>query len=360
MRTLILGWALATASIAPAGANCPAVDEHELVSFMVNLATVIGESDRLGGRSAQGLETWRSRLLRGDPELRDLSCQLLGDYPRLEPLMVHAADQIATGVISNQRAAKLSKGAGLCLSNAEFSAIVTVQFALEATVVVLQGICDGLGCVDFACIGPCGNLPLVKIGLEPLKGILETSAYTCLADHYEHMSGWATGTLGAQIKRAQSATLADIRRRTLDELVPAINQTQADFGRVDDFDDLQSEFTERLDETNDEIAQIRGGLDEDGERRARFQDQLDRLQVQQQLGASSGDLPLVLSLPASAGGRLETVREIVADAINSSVAAGLPEGGARDLLRSADALYNAGRFSAAAAGYRLAYQELVQ
>ena len=359
MRSLLFGLILFVSIVRPAAASCPEIEHQRRQGLMSSIATLIQESARLTGQSAPGAEVFQNQLMRGDPQLDALSCKLLTSYPTLEPLMAETLSQLAGTSLPHTAPNKSAKGIGLCLSRGEFAATIGVHYALNTVSIGIDGFCRSTSCVPGACIAICGNLPLVTTAMAPLEAILETSAYTCLADHFGSMNDWAQGSLGAQLKGASSLTLSQLRARTSGELLPLVSATQEDFGRESDLEGTQAVFAERLDQANAEIDAIRTGLTLDEARRAGFQDRLDRLQLQRRLGDSREGLPLLLTLPGSAGGRLEAVREVVADAINASLTANLPEGMARILLRSGDAHYNAGRYAQAASDYRLAYQELL-
>ncbi len=358
-RTLIGLLAFLASSTMLMASTCPTVEMSRVYAYMDQLATLAQFSEALDAGPTGASEQWRESLRRGDPNSVDWVCRLLTDYPSVEAVMAKAVQQSATVQPQLLAAGGPAKGAGLCLGRSAFLALRLIHFALELTSIGLDGACSATSCIPGGCSGTCSATPFVNAAMLPIEGLLDTSAYSCLADHFSEMGDWAEDSLGARIKGGPSMTLTQIGVAARVELLPTIENAQAGVGRASEFEDTQEVFADGLAEATTEIAAIRSGLSADEQRRSVFQDRLERLQLQRLLGDGESSLPLLYRLPIASGGQLEMVREVVADAINGSRDAQLPLGQALDFLRTGDGHYNAGRYAEAAANYQLSYRELL-
>lgn len=335
---------------------CAGISDDRLLATMSRIAVVVESAHLHAGEAAPNLSDWRASIARRDPEMLQMACQILTEYPSLDGLVAETEQALAS---STGLRTPAGGPQGICLSEGEFLANRTILFFLEVGALVVEGYCRSTSCVPGECVLPCTLLPVFTSAMVPIEAILATDAYTCLADHIGDMNTWADFSLGVRLKAGNSLSLTELGELSSQTLLPLMEQTRSGLGRREDFSDAEARLAQALDSAQASVDQMCGELVVEGERRISFQAHLDALQIQRLLGDPGPRLPLLLTLPMANGGRLEAMREVVADAINGSQSIGLPLGQALERLREGDAHYAAARFAPAADAYRNAYLELL-
>ena len=101
-------------------------------------------------------------------------------------------------------------------------------------------------------------------------------------------------------------------------------------------------------------------LDEQRSDRQEFQSLNVRISIEQQLGSSQNDRISLFQLPEAFGGKLEEVREVVAEAILMNDDAGQDIGQALTFFAQGDTHFNNQQYSDAFVSYREAYRAAAQ
>ena len=337
--------------------TCAHHGDQQLFDFLEQLSSLVDETHRLAGKPIPARTAWHEQLARRDPELADLACRALADYPSLSPLLANALVEARRPALQSAMVRR-SEGLGVCLGKSEWIGTRTVLAALEITNLVLGGFCQRSSCVPAGCYAPCAAASFVNAAMAIPEAVLATDAYTCLADHINDMNDWADGRLGVRLKAGADATLSELDAGLSGQLVPLIESTRSGLGTSSAFEDVEGQLADGLTEVSGRIGSLQAEVVSAEARRNLFRDRVDRLQVEETLAGTAKNLPVAFALPASAGGRLEAVREVVADAINGSAQAGLPQGNALTRFREGDGHYNAGRYREASLAYRQAYREM--
>lgn len=359
MRILIALTLLVSASTSWAQ-SCPEHPDQAVSQLTADLLLLVDQVSMLEQPSGvPSRNPFREQLLANDSALREASCQMLTDYPSSGALLSEA--------VAGMRMAGPWTGLGAqpdgnfgCLSRQQQNALAVSLLAgrvLNNTVGIL---CDTTSCVPRACTGFCALEAVTEALLYPIEASLQVDGFSCASEHYRQMSAWAVQSMGVSLKAGGALTLSELDRQSrvvLQPLVDSISMTVAKTAT------LQSEgaaVVAQIEAGNDRAREVADSVDVLSEQQNGFAETLERMEFERLLLPSDETPLLVLRLPGQFGGKLERVREIVADAINGSRDVGLPVADALTQLRAGDALFNSGSYDRAFESYRAAYLELVQ
>jgi len=360
---------LASAQVAAETETCPGFADERLVSLANNIALIAEQIDAsMHERSLRlAAEIQRLRDLVGDrdPDALNTLCTLMSRYPSLEPAFADSARLLSQNRMqqwlaqaSNPAATRSSFN---CLSRSEYQATRSVLSLLLIGDSLLQGACDSLSCYPLAC-RTCAFTGLVfGLVIPVFEAGIAVDDLNCNTNLYDNMSAYCRDVNGScRAGRQAGRTLVAIEQAIYSRVLPEIDAISQDVVSGDALDETRALLDSRIERTQNQIATLEDRLSEDADRRRDFQHDLETLDLEAALSVPVATIPVDLQLPAAFGGRLETVREVVADAIVNSQRAGLTVDSALTFLRDGDNLFNAGSYADAFDAYRSAYQELVQ
>jgi len=349
--------------------SCPAFADERLISLANNIALVAEQIDAsTHERSLQlvaEVERLREVVDDRDPDAMSALCTLMSRYPSLEPALADAArllsqDQMQQWLAQASRPAA-SRSSFRCLDRSQYQATRSVLSVLRIGDSLLQGACDSLSCYPLAC-RTCAFTGLVfGLVIPTFEAGIAVDDLNCNTNLYDNMSAYCRDVNGScRAGRQADRTLVGIEQAIYSRVLPEIEAIGQDVATGEALDETRALLDSRIERTQNQIATLESRLSEDAARRRDFQNDLETLDLEAALSVPVATIPVDLQLPAEFGGRLETVREVVADAIVNSQRAGLTVDAALVFLRDGDGLFNAGNFAGAFDAYRSAYQELVQ
>lgn len=368
IHRMLAGFALLAASQVGAE-SCPGYADARLISLMQNVVLVAEQIDAVTHqRSAQlsaEVGTLREIVGGGDPEALRTACNLLSQFPSLEAALADSARLLGEAELQAwlaQASNPPQRGSSFnCLTDSQYQATRSVLTVLRTTNMVLQGACDAVSCFPLIC-RTCNVIALV-VGLviPPFEAGLAVDDLFCSTQHSNDMADYCDSPNGAcSAGRGGVTTLVEIEQQVSGSVLPAVSNLDAGAATGDTLDDTRELLETRVERTQSQIVTLSMGLSEDAARRRDFQRDLETLDLEVALSVPVATVPIDLQLPSAFGGRLETVREVVADAIVNSQRAGIKVDSALVLLRQGDDWFNAGNYADAFDAYRSAYQELVQ
>jgi len=350
--------------------NCAGFADDRLDGLMRNIALLAEQVDAglYGQTPVLAAQTSRLRELiaDADSDAMDVACEMLNRYPSLEDGLANATRDLdrpdikdwlrSVNAFSSGRGSELN-----CLNALQYSRVRNTLFFLEVTDYVQQTVCDSLSCAPGAC-RICAITGAVAGAVRPpFEAALAVDGLYCSTQHAEDMTAYCEFPNGhCANTRGTGSTLVDLEAEVSGPLVTTLRGLSADVATGANLQSTRELIDDRIDRTLEQIDAATRGLSADAQRRARFQTDLRVLEIERALAIGSGSVPVQLQLPAFAGGSLEEVREVVADAIVASLEAGLEINQARVLHRSGDVHLNNGEYGPAFLAYRDAYRELVQ
>jgi hypothetical protein len=348
--------------------DCPNYADERLISLMESIVRVAERVNRATGGNVEELalqtSTLNELLGRNDQEVMDVACRMLQQYPSLESALAEAAAWTARDDIQawlQQTDGRVGRRDFNCLSDRQYEATRAVYAVLQSTASILQAVCDGFSCYDAACKPPCIALAVFGITLPPFEAGFAVDGLYCSTQHANDMSDLCDYPLGlCPFGRGGSETLVDLETLIDNAIIPEMEGINEGVATVDTLVNTQTLLADRIDRTRDQLTSLESLVDADASRRTTFQADLRAVDIEAALSADLSATPIDLQIPASAGGRIETVREVVADAIASSVNAGLDVGEALVHLRRGDDELNAGNYRRAFRNYRTSYLEIVE
>lgn len=369
----LIGVLLLTMLAQPVSAEagrCAGFADERLDGLMRNVALLAEQIDAgLHGQTPLLAEqTARLRELIDDPDsgAEDVACDMLTRFPSLEDALAGATRDLARPEIRGWlEQAVRAPGSGesrlSCLDASDYRTLRNAMFLLEVIDFIQQGVCDSLSCSVGVCRVCTVTGAVAGAVLPPFEAVLAVDGLFCSTQHANDMSslcefpiGRCTGT------RSTGSTLVDLETRLSGPLVETLGGLSSDVATDSTLRSTRDLIDARVDRTLGQIDAAARGLAADAARREAFQEDLRVLEIERALAIESGSVPVQLRLPRFAGGSLEEVREVVADAIVASLAAGLEINQAQALRRQGDDHLNAGDFGAAFLAYRDAYRELVR
>ena len=238
-----------------------------------------------------------------------------------------------------------------CLAEQGRAAVDLVNKTADLAGIVGQAICDA---------APSGDLVVINTVLCPIAGVLKVTAkvaeFVGKVDDICQLFKQAFNLNQIEKKTDEGFLTMELRFDGVDsELGTLARQVSVDSlaSQVDDVDSVVSDLDQELD-------LVRADLDEQGDDRREFQDLNLRISIEQQLGSEANDRISLFQLPASVGGKLEEVREVVAGAILMIDDAGQDIGLALVYFAQGDDHFNNQQYGDAFASYRQAYREAAQ
>lgn len=371
-RILILAPLLALALSTSARADCPGVAEDRLVDILGSLALIGEQVDASLEQPIQAFSDNVAQLRRAalerDEEALAAACTLMARYPSLELALDDVAQRLADPKMVEWLAqSQAVKGATRdpaltlnCLTTGEFTGLRTSIFTLRIALLALQGVCDGLQCYPTRVCQPFCFIarPVLGVIIPIFESGLAVDALNCSTRHAKEMELWCEDSLGACASgRGQQSTLADTELLLRSAVLPQLQTVSDGVASTDTLQSARDLLADRFERTEQQIAELGQIVAADIAGQSDFSDQTQRLDIEVQLAGSQTGVPVQFLLPESVGGRLEEVRETVADAIVRTTAAGLDVGDALIFLRQGDAALNKQQYQQAFDAYRLAYQE---
>jgi len=362
-------------TVGTAQAECPGVAEDRLVDLLGTLA-LIGEQvdvsmDEPIEAFSQNVGLLREAALVRDEQALEAACMLMTRYPSLEPALEETAQRLADPKMVRWLAeTQLIKGASRdpaltlnCLTTGEFVGLRTTVFTLRIALFALQAVCDGLQCYPTRVCQPFCFIarPVLGVIIPIFESGLAVDALNCSTRHSKEMELWCEDELGAcGTGRRSTSTLAETEQLLRAAVVPQIQSLSEDVATTTTLQSTRDLLADRFERTEQQIEGLGEILQDDIAGQSEFTDQTQRLDIEVQLAGSQTGVPVQFLLPVAAGGRLEEVRETVADAIVRTTAAGLDINDAILFLRQGDAALNVDDYAQAFSAYRQAYQEVVR
>ncbi len=368
-RRAFLIFALAAPVFAQAQV-CADFSEQRLESLMVHVALVAEQVDtRFYGRTealARQTASLRDLTASRDEAALQAACRMLTQYPSLESVLAEASLTLDDPEIQRWFAEQRSSpGEGNntagCLSVSAYNGLRTVLLALRLLDVAVQAVCDSMACFSGTC-RICSIAAAVSgVVLPTFDAALAGDSLNCETAHTDEMTDHCEDVNGACSNgRGSVNSFFELEELISDSLVVSLRELSVDVATEATLVQTRGLIDDRLDRTLDQISTVRQGVADDAERRARFQADLRVLEIEAALSGALAATPIQLQLPRVFGGRLEEVREVVADAIVTSDEAGIAIGDALTFLVEGDAFFNSGKYGPAFSSYRQAYGELVQ
>lgn len=372
MRGLI-GWILAAALSSPAFAEptkCAGYADERLDALMRNVALLAEQIDAgLHGQTPLLAEqTSRLRELIDEPGsgADAVACDMVTRFPALEAALAEATQDLARPGIRGWleeagRDARSGESRLSCLDASDYRTLRNAMFLLEVTNFIQQGVCDSLSCSVGVCRVCTVTGAIAGAVLPPFEAVLAIDGLFCSTQHANDMTAYCRVPNGhCSESRATASTLVELESQLSGPLVATLNGLSDDVATDSTLRSTRELIDTRVDRTLQQIDSAAQGLAADAARRETFQEDLRVLEIERALAIDSGSVPVQLQLPRFAGGSLEEVREVVADAIVASLEAGLAINQAQVLRREGDDHLNAGEFRSAFLAYRDAYRELVR
>jgi len=360
---------LASAQALAETESCPGFADERLISLANNIALVAEQIDASSHqRSVQlAAEVQRLRDLFNDedPEALSTVCTLMSRYPSLEPALAESARLLSQSNMQDWLAQASSPGTTRsnfnCLSRPEYQATRSILSVLRIGDSLLQGACDSLSCYPLACRTCLVTGLIFGVVIPTFEAGIAVDDLNCNTNLYDNMSAYCREPNGScQAGRQSDRTLVGIEQSVYARVLPEIDAISQDVATGEALEDTRALLDSRIERTQNQIVTLEDRLSEDAARRRDFQRDLETLDLEAALSVPVATVPIDLQLPSAFGGRLETVREVVADAIVNSQRAGIKVDAALVLLRQGDDFFNAGNYADAFDAYRSAYQELVQ
>lgn len=351
--------------------RCPGFADERLISLLDGVAGIAEQVDvathrRISGL-AQQVSTLRRMLSDSDPAALDAACRVMQQYPSIETGLQESRLFLQESAIQGWLNTVSRGGAdGLrdlnCLDDRSYEGIRATLSILTITDVTLQSVCDGLSCYPLAC-RVCNVVAIIAgVLIPPIETGLAVDGLYCDTQHINDMESLCP-VLGPGVcdsGRGTGDSLVEIESLVGGDLLTAVSTIDERGVKQETLDDTQALLEDRVQRTREQLDGLSSAIDADTARRGDFQADLRALAIEAALSGASTTAPIDLQLPASVGGRLEVVREIVADAIVSSSNAGLDVDAALPFLRAGDEFLNAGAYGDAFRNYRNAYRELVR
>ena len=346
--------AMGFASAAEATRQCgksPTAFEAEFEMYLSDVRQLAGEVEAMKFPIEVSLrdmlvETEKSAV-NLTTEQRNALCVFFEDHPTIAQVPGNlnvSLRQFAESDAATSRELRRAESAGsepVCMAEGGRSAALIVAFVAELANNIADMFCDA---------SPSGDLNAINVIVCIITGVTGTANTIanfvvtqddeCNDDQSDFQFEQAQETTQANFDAVQ--TRFDIVENKVDSLA---NQAS--------LDDLSIRFDEGVDD-------IRAELDEQRNDRTSFQDLNLRISIEQQLGSEANDRISLFQLPGSVGGKLEMVREIVAEAILMNDDAGKNIDQALISFAQADAYFNNQEFSSAFTLYRQAYREAAQ
>lgn len=353
---------------------CIDYSDDRLAAIIGSLALIAERVDASTGGGIAELSlhagVLRQMSLDADPEALQAACRMVQRFPAIEPALDEAVELLAAPKMGDwlAMAAGSEKGSTRdpalnlnCLTTDEFIGVRVSLFSLRIALNALQAVCDALGCTPDTCIAFCAIArPVVGIITPIFEAGLAVDALHCSTRHAKEMELWCDDSIGPGIctdARAPTKTFVRARNDLETLLLPQLQEVSADVASSDTLEDAERFLVDRFDRAFSRIDTLQALIDADIEGQDEFSDQLRRFDIEVLLAGSASGVPVQFLLPESAGGRIEEVREAVADAIVRTTAAGLEVFDALLFLRQGDAALNQANYPQAFDAYRSAYQE---
>lgn len=348
---------------------CSGFETERLISLAENIVLVAEQIDASTHARSQQLATEVQRLREiiadRDPEELSSFCTLMSRYPSLEPALADSARTLGQPAMQDWLAQvsnpSISRSDFNCLTRPQYQATRLVLTTIRVGDMLLQGRCDSASCYPLACRSCAVSGLVFGIVIPLFEAGIAVDDLNCNTNLYDNMSAYCRDVNGScRTGRQSDRTLVGIEQAIYSRVLPEIDAISQDVATGEALDETRALLDSRIERTQNQITTLEQRLADDAARRRDFQHDLETLDLEAALSVPVATIPVDLQLPAQFGGRLETVREVVADAIVNSQRAGLTVDSALSLLRDGDGLFNAGSYADAFDAYRSAYQELVQ
>lgn len=247
-----------------------------------------------------------------------------------------------------------------CLSYQAYLNVRLALFGFQGADIATQFLCDSNGCNSGVCSIPCKISAATAIAITPFEAGLAVDSEKCFANHASRMSDSCDAALGSCESSRQSANnFVAIENLVSNGILPEASDLNDNVAQGDALRATQSLLLDRLSRTSSQLQALRDLIDQDALGQAGFKDDLTAMDIELALSARSGSAPVDLQIPAIYGGRLELVREVVADAIANSLQAGLEVGQALERLSEGNDHLNENAYQDAFEAFRSAYLELL-
>jgi len=351
--------------------SCSNFEDRRLLTVAESILAIAEQLDSASGQRLESFALQSQDLREGidlrDPELLAVTCRMLQQFPSLEVALADAQERVSDPRFQQWFASVSTLESGgarsySCLTDAQYQGARSVLSVLRIAIYFVQGICDGFSCIQGACKAPCVPLGVLGIVLPPFELALTIDGLFCSTQHADEMKALCPvfGDNVCNVGRGADLTLLEIESLVTSEILPDLTGLGEDAATGETLEATQTLLADRVERTRDQLLDLETLVLDDAERRVDFQTDLRSIDIEAALSRAGDTAPIDLQLPASVGGRLETVREVVADAIANSIEAGLEIGQALSLLSDADDQLNQGLYTEAFDAYRSAYRELVQ
>lgn len=280
-------------------------------------------------------------------EQRDTLCAFFEDHPTIAQAPGNlnvSLRQFATSDGAIPEGFRTTESVGsepVCMAEGGRSAALIVVFVAELANNIADMFCDA---------SPSGDITAVNVIVCIITGV--TGAAESIANFVVTLDDECKDELSDfQFDQAQETTQAnfDAVQSRLDVVESKVDPLAGQAS----LDNLSTRVDQGVDG-------IRAELDDQRDDRRSFQDLNLRISIEQQLGSEANDRISLFQLPSVVGGRLEMVREIVAEAILMNDDAGKNIDQALISFAQGDTHFNNQEFSLAFSFYRQAYREAAQ
>lgn len=350
--------------------SCPDFADQRLISLVDSMALVAEQIDAASLKRTEALarqaQTLRALASDRDPGVLEAACEVLTAFPSMENALAESAqllaDRAVQGWLGDVYATSTDRASRRrCLKGSEYQSIRGVVTVLRSLDAALQSFCDSMSCLTGICRICLISGVTAGIVIPPLEAGLAVDGLFCSTQHADDMKAYCNFPNGSCPDTRNSVeTLGEIEQLLTGPVISTLQSVDASVATRESLGNTRALLDERFDRTGKQLSSLETRIADDAQRRESFQADLVTLDIEASLSVPVDSVAIDLQLPAAFGGRLETVREVVADAIVASTRAGIETGAALALLRQGDGLLNEGDYAPAFNAYRSAYQELVR
>ena len=245
-----------------------------------------------------------------------------------------------------------------CLDRATYLAVFVATYDLRLAANVAQSACNGASCPAYTGVVVCVPTPPSCSFMCPVAGVAHALVAagecvlgwddTCgLRNHYELVEAWLA---------EMNAIVRSLYGAVGSSLIPALDLPLSSRASHAGLNAMVSSVDGGLDAADEEVRALASVVGDQAGSDAAHQDLAEQLGIEESLQLDQG-APVGLQLPERFGGRLETVRSVVAAAIQMNLAAAQDVHGALEEFDRGDAAYGQEQYLVAFEAYRAAYRE---
>ena len=350
------------ADVLAATCKNPAQFEQTYQQFLADARSIAtrtsAEEDLQLNAALNSLQSFEGMLASATQDGREQLCELFERQPILASAVHIARGQMDTSRLPSalEQSRSQSRAPGVCLSTDQYLAAFAIKQVLDAAATVADAACAASECsgvpVPPVCVAPSPCAFACPISAVAAGLAQATDAALTLDDNCR----------GNKDDAAREALIEDSNQRHDDinaefenVLIPRWDVVISTRASAVKAADLDARLLNRITRTKQLLSTLEQNVETVGTTNTSNRTIEVRLSTELSLlGAGGGSA--ALQLPQAAGGQLERVREVVAEAIVGMQSIGEPVATALALFAEGDASLNKGDFVSAFAKYQAAYK----